>query len=152
MGSDCLAGYYCLAGANNIRPRGTLAENGWKDYNGDMCEESQYCIVGRSSGTDCPVGTFSNGRGLKTAAECTTCPEGYYCDVTGLTWEEIDTEKLCPAGYYCLAGTDDSNPAGTGAVLPVICSTDNKYCPVGSIEEKECPIGYYSVFDGTNGI
>ncbi len=43
----------------------------------------------------CPVGTWSNSTGLRSAEECQSCPGGFYCASTGLT----EPSGLCSNGY-----------------------------------------------------
>lgn len=49
------------------------------------------------SGTDCPIGTYSNETGLTEEAECTACDPGMYCDTPGLTAPAGE----CDEGHYC---------------------------------------------------
>ena len=79
----------------------------------------------------CPIGTFSNVKGLST--DCETCPEGYNCDIEGIF--DI-SDHLCEAGYYCAANVAGSAPNVN------LCTAGN-YCPTGASEPIPCPPGKY---------
>lgn len=54
------------------------------------------CVtIGTAIPMPCPVGTWSNSTGLRSAAECRSCPGGFYCASTGLN----EPSGLCSAGY-----------------------------------------------------
>ena len=83
----CSAGFYCRSGANVSTPLDGLT--------GDICPVGAYCPSGSRLYKHCPNGTFMNHTG---AAECYTCPKGYYCTAR--------THPIpCPQGYYCPEGT-----------------------------------------------
>jgi hypothetical protein len=88
-----------------------------------MCLPQQFCVQGSSAGADCPVGTYSDARGLQASAQCSPCKNGFYCETPGLDKATMLTQ-LCYAGKYCLTGTSSSSAAPD-------CDY-GKYCPLGS--------------------
>jgi hypothetical protein len=38
----------------------------------------------------CLAGTYSSAYGLTDTSECHDCPEGYVCDVQGMTWADVN--------------------------------------------------------------
>lgn len=113
----CDAGYYCEAGTLRRRPTELSS------HKGAMCLPQQFCVQGSSAGADCPVGTYSDARGLQASAQCSPCKNGFYCETPGLDKATMLTQ-LCYAGKYCLTGTSSSSAAPD-------CDF-GKYCPLGS--------------------
>lgn len=66
---------------------------------GGPCTISHYCPSGTSTPLPCPAGSYNNVTGQ---ANCTICPEGYYCPEKTETYEVYQ----CPAGHYCPNGTE----------------------------------------------
>jgi hypothetical protein len=121
----CTLGHYCPGGDMTPRacPAGTYA-----DVTGlsacKACPERSYCAAGTVTPVacpagyycppnttspnqfPCPAGTFSNATALATAAECTSCPPGWYCASLGLT----APEGQCGEGWFCVGGADTPTP------------------------------------------
>ena len=74
------------------------------------CPVGHYCPAGTEASDQhpCPIGTFNNNTGLNSAAECTICQMGYYCDATGLA----GPAGPCGPGYYCMLGAARPDPTG----------------------------------------
>ncbi|EDO40913.1 predicted protein, partial [Nematostella vectensis] len=132
----CYEGYYC--------PNGTAA--------GDQfpCPPGTY---GDRPGTPsptkfpCPPGTYTVRSDLYDAAQCTVCPERYYC----LGGEASPTAQ-CPPGYYCPNGTRvaEQFPCNNGTYNPeygkasqseCLNCTQGHFCEKGSVQPEQCPIG-----------
>ena len=45
----------------------------------EQCESGGYCTAGSSVATRCPVGFFSEQKGLSSQDQCSACPLGHYC-------------------------------------------------------------------------
>lgn len=126
---DCLDGFYCISKSIYWAPTDGVM--------GNICGAGKYCPAGAFEETDCPAGTFSAGKGLAAANECTPCLPGYYCPNTGMT---AATTK-CPAGYYC--------PSGSSSGTANTCTTGH-YCPLGASYAIECPAGTYTDTTGNS--
>ena len=125
----CPEGYYCDPSIN-----GPL-----ESYENFTCPMGYYCPMGTQNAFQhhCPLGTFSNVTGLNNSSQCQPCLGGYYCGQVGLT--AVSTP--CSAGYYCRYGSDRATPMlGDHAN---VCPS-GKYCPEGTAEPVNCPIGTYS--------
>mmetsp|Transcript_27383 Transcript_27383/g.12751 ORF Transcript_27383/g.12751 Transcript_27383/m.12751 type:complete len:117 (+) Transcript_27383:269-619(+) len=72
---------------------------------------------------------------------CEECPEGQYCDITGME----APAGLCEAGYYCEAGS--TSPAPEDSEEGGRCEA-GYYCPAGSASPVQCPPGEYCDNDG----
>ncbi|MES1909505.1 MAG: hypothetical protein MHM6MM_002234 [Cercozoa sp. M6MM] len=83
---SCSAGYFCPAGSSTATA--------------EECPQGHYCPTGSSSATPCPIGRYSGSTQLTSAAECTMCDGGSYCDTVGLS----APTGLCTPGYYCSSG------------------------------------------------
>ena len=80
--------------------------------------------LGSADGIRCPVGTYSNKKGLKNETECSPCDPGQYCNTAGLT----STAGDCTAGHYCQIGAEYATPIGE--TWGDYCETGH-YCPTG---------------------
>ena len=117
----CLAGYYCLGGAESKAPTdGTT---------GDICPKGSFCTAGSSSPQLCPFGTYTNSTGLD---ECMDCPVGFYCHpLAGVA------PVICPAGFYCPQRSSlDYIACPVGTIGPMKGLADEMQCVV-------CPPGYF---------
>lgn len=125
-----------------------------------VCPEGYFCMEGMNNLEEgrCPLGTYSDLRGLETISQCKTCPAGQYCGNLGLT----APSGSCMAGWTCTGGAGD-NRATVCDSRTSICDTPTcdtliprsgadpcgtfcvagTYCPVGSYEPTPCPKGYY---------
>ena len=146
----CSAGYYCQSGSNSPYPTKTdeYDPTGVTLTNGP-CPPGHYCESNSINPEGCPRGTYREEMfGAKTT-DCTDCPAGYFCNVTGLV--TFTNSELCPAGFYCPGGNQKfSCPEGTyceiGQNLPL-------YCPPGTYQDQieqisinnclTCPSRYY---------
>lgn len=136
---SCRPGYFCGIGSDSATPnfKGFLLEtscvDSFKNSSNGVCPPGNimkpyvflifislpghYCPANSFAPIPCPTGTNSSKQGLKSAGQCSLCPEGFYCPSSGT----VLAVKLCTTGFYCPAGT----------------STPTKVCPVGSF----CPQG-----------
>ena len=126
---DCEAGYYCTGGTTQQNPTTS---------GGNVCPSGSYCPGGSSAPTACPVGTYRDSQGGSVLADCYACPDGSYCQTTGLTTPGTGS---CAAGYYCPEGQTASNP--TAYLCPA-----GSACPAGSLIAKKCEVGYYQPSTG----
>ena len=163
---ECTAGHYCPEGSDtelecepgtyqnlNSQSNCKLCEagyfcpgNGNTDYSANICPAGSYCPEGTETGTQylCPEGTYSNVTLLESAANCTSCDAGKYCEGSG----NIEPDGLCDAGYYCTSGSNSKVPrketAGEGND---ICPS-GAYCPQGSPTYITCTLGTYATGEG----
>lgn len=106
-----------------------------------LCPEGFFCPPG--TGRDwspCPVGTFSDVKGLKNASECQLCSGGFYCDRTNLT----APSGPCSHGFYCSFGVDTPTPSSGYTGVGGICPAGYK-CPAQSTIPTGCEPGTYQV-------
>lgn len=146
----CPAGSYCEEGS--IEPTG-------------VCDAGYYCEASSTTAmqAECPAGTYSSTTGLKTSAECLTCPMGHYCNNDVDNGAGLTGVNQCPEGSYNpftnIGYPDEATataagstrfcmpcPAGyycpnLGTVVPTACGT-GKYSPEGQIECTSCEAGY----------
>ena len=121
-GLFCSAGYFCVLGANSSTPTdGTT---------GDECPPGHHCVQGTSVPSDCPRGTYAATGGRISAADCTDCDAGKFCNGTGL----IEPTDLCSPGFYCDGGADTPTQRD--------CPQGN-FCPRGSTSPTPCLGGTY---------
>lgn len=120
---NCEAGYYCTGGTTQQNPTTS---------GGNVCPAGKYCPEGTSTPISCPVGTYRDYQGGSVLADWYACPDGRYCQTTGLT----SYTNNCAAGYYCPAGQTNNNP------VSYQCPAGS-YCPAGSMIAKKCAVGYY---------
>ncbi|WAR09797.1 hypothetical protein MAR_034873 [Mya arenaria] len=158
----CPRGYYCpegtLIGTEYGCPNGT-----YNDLEGlssvdecKNCTQGHYCEFAVSATTQCREGTYMPyGDPAKRQFECIDCPGGsfclngtidpapcgtgnyspvgHYCDNATTSEDDMLTNKICPAGRYCVGGLHSEPDA-------VDCDT-GKYCPAGTVEMLNCPVG-----------
>ncbi|XP_058655214.1 SCO-spondin isoform X4 [Onychostoma macrolepis] len=124
----CLAGFWCREGSHSPShldgPTGTV------------CPVGHYCPKGTDSPVPCPVGTWSNSTGLRSAEECQSCPGGFYCASTGLT----EPSGLCSNGFYCAKKAETPTPIDgvSGHICP-----EGHYCPSGTTLPVPCDPGTF---------
>jgi hypothetical protein len=98
----------------------------------------------------CPVGTFGAIKSLKSAAECTSCPAGSYCENPG----SATVTGPCKAGFVCGLGSITSAPYDAIYDVETTPPVQNgrcpvgKYCPQGCITPLPCPAGSYNPDSG----
>ncbi|OAF66035.1 hypothetical protein A3Q56_06248, partial [Intoshia linei] len=123
------------------------------------CPAGSYCKALTKSPYQylCPVGTFSNKKGLSLESQCMPCSVGKYCMTKGL----ISPTGDCRAGFVCKSGSSSpaksdgvkniSCPIGFYCVKGIItaqkCSAGN-YCPINSPKPIPCPSGTFSANTG----
>ncbi|PIK41162.1 hypothetical protein BSL78_21986 [Apostichopus japonicus] len=162
----CWGGYYCPPGQSSPNP---------SDY---LCPIGVHCPNGSEIYQSCPSGSYANYSG---AAECDTCPEGYYCTPvtpenatlgyqacpmgTGLDWQP------CPAGTYspseglrksleCLSCDPGLYCQGTHLTAPTGNCSAGYYCTSGVDQAQpgvdnttiNCTCPEQTVFTGEGGI
>lgn len=121
----CRLGFYCKAGAYSMTPG-----NPWyfpnpttsPDKTGDICRKGNYCPENSSKQFTCEPGKFMPYEMAALVTECIACPDGKYCDVSGIY--DLST-KDCDAGYYC--ATSAINPRQFACNYDEICPTGSKY-------------------------
>jgi len=112
ISGPCEAGYYC-EGYGNTNSRAV------------ECPVGDYCTEGSASPTQCPKGSSSDTAGVKSLADCTKCPAGFFCPAAGggaCSGDDVNqclgSQEPCPEGYYCPAGswrgTDSANMCPRG--------------------------------------
>lgn len=121
---DCAAGYYCIEGANTLRPIDGVT--------GNECPAGSYCMAGSSAYVRCPEGTYSNATRNEKVEDCGNCTSGYYCEGVGNT----KPTDQCDAGYYCPPGQRVKNPNGLEC-------TQGHFCLKGSKVPQRCESGFY---------
>ena len=156
--TPCPPGYYCSVGSTNIGPE---------------CPKGSYCPELSSSPIDCPGGSFCPNTTMSVSIPCylgNYCPKnsiiqkicqgGYYCTTPS-------EQNYCVGGTYCPSGTitpiitPPGNYSNAYSEIPIPCQagyscpnpgtysmnmqycTLGSYCPVGTINEKLCPEGYF---------
>ena len=147
----CPAGSFCETGSSTPEP----------------CVAGHFCPAGTTFATEyaCPIGTYSNATMLRSAAECTACSGGHYCDSAGLT----EPTGLCTAGYFCGGNSTHPEPSEATAVgytgetcvdtlawYMALASVDGvndicprgHYCLAGSSAPVRCPPGTMSNSSG----
>ncbi|XP_063692807.1 zonadhesin-like [Bolinopsis microptera] len=117
---DCSAGYYCVSKNTVPTPN--------EDVVGRPCDAGHYCEAGKDQ-QECPPGTFSAKRGLKSSSECDPCPAGKYCE-----GGKSSTSGDCEPGCYC--------PAESSVQCQEECTAGN-YCEGTSPQQVPCPDGSY---------
>ncbi|KAF0752111.1 hypothetical protein AaE_006158, partial [Aphanomyces astaci] len=139
----CAAGYVCVTGA--INARGQVTTNGTVGN----CPAGNYCPEGSFASQPCPLGTYLPSTGGKAIEDCSLCPVGSYCNVSGAT----APSGLCAAGYFCHQRNVSPQPTGVSVNsngVPVggdICPIAH-YCPVGSSTPLQCAEGTYAITPG----
>ena len=117
---DCLAGSY--AGTTG-QATCTLCEAGkFQDAAGrticKTCIPGYYCKEGASTPIPCPGGTFGNGTGLESNAQCKSVSTGWWAP-TGSALPEA-----CFSGFYCPGASADEQFGGSKPIIiPVGSST-----------------------------
>lgn len=129
------------------------------------CPLGKYCPEGKDP-INCGPMTYRDKYGGRSAADCFTCPSGYWCNKHGMASynnSACPISKYCPAGHgpiWCPAGRIRPTPgAGNWTDCPhcpggYYCPYMTKnytglpcqaktYCPVGSAVERDCLAGFY---------
>ncbi|CDQ62172.1 unnamed protein product [Oncorhynchus mykiss] len=124
-GSTCPPGSYCQLGfrAGACAP-GFFCDWGSSSPEEALCPAGYFCPGGTRTPLACPAGTHSSVTGNSHQNNCTTCPDGYYCQV------------VCPLGHYCPPGL------AVGVKFPW------HRCPVGTASAVPCEPGTYSPAPG----
>ena len=135
--------YYCEGGAKSATPN---------DSTGSQCPAGYFCLEGSSAPTPCPIGTYSDTRGLTQESECSFCLGGYFCPLRGATGSDLrwtSDDFKCLAGYQCTEGAKIPDPItdGTANDGGSICDAGN-YCPLGSELQEVCESGTYNPYEG----
>ncbi|CAB1347527.1 unnamed protein product, partial [Coregonus sp. 'balchen'] len=154
-GSPCPPGAYCQLGlrAGACSP-GFFCDWGSSSPEEALCPAGCFCPGGTRTPLACPAGTHSSVTGNSHQNNCTTCPDGYYCQGEGVVHP-----VLCPLGHYCppglAVGVRFPCPPGTVQSKPGASSLDHclpcpagHRCPVGTASEVPCEPGTYSPAPG----
>lgn len=110
------------------------------------CPIGFYCPQGTQTSTQfpCPPGTYNSLQNRGNLTECNPCLGGTYCATDAIP--SSSGSGQCLGGYFCILGATTPNPSD--GVMGDICPL-GYYCPQGSIEPLECPIGTFSPVNGT---
>lgn len=110
------------------------------------CPAGSYCPDADQLPLRCPAGYYSSDG----ASQCTICPAGSSCV------DPSQTPQQCGVGTYALAGSISCKVCsggvvcGLGATSPLdgtICP-EGAYCPPGTAQPVECPVGTYGTSEG----
>ena len=145
----CLAGHYCNELTGTTLPTncqaGYFCNEGSENRQQNDCPEGHYCPTGSARGIACPIGTYNTEKRQDSLDDCLACPEGKYCDKTGLS-EDPRVLPTCAAGYYCEAGALSAKPevilAEPGRIFGY-CQ-EGEFCESQSIRPEPCAIGTYN--------
>lgn len=159
----CEEGHYCINGTKYICPKGSYGlTRGLSSSNcSGLCSKGYYCPEDGSIYNEteecgsadvyCPYEGMINplkiprgyygygGNNITTKTNISICPLGHYC-INGEKYVcesglyNANCSGICPSGYYCLEG----------CIIPIKCNDVNKYCPTGSKNPIDVPVGYYS--------
>jgi hypothetical protein len=121
----CPAGQFCSGGTS--APYALAA----------TCPQGYYCPLATSVPIECPKGTYGNSTALVSAASCTKCDPGYFCDSLGLA----APTGQCAPGFYCISGAVSSTP--TDGVTGNYCMRGG-FCTAGSWTSFGCPAGSFN--------
>ncbi len=163
----CPAGSFCVAGSSQPS---NCATGAYQSQTGKSvclaCDFGYYCpSVGSTTGTNtiCPLGNFC----VVGSSLPSPCDAGYYCPSAGST---SGVGSICPAGSFCAAGSSmpslcsagsfslskqsSCSPCNPGYYCPATGSTTgsdpvyfcraSSYCPSGSSQPRDCPLGSHS--------
>jgi len=133
----CPVNSWCWTGVRNSCPLNSsslLLSSWWHDCTcnaGFTGPDGGPCIP-------CAAGTFKDASGV---GNCTTCPEGSFCQLGSA----IPTP--CGVGNVCPAGASSAFTCPTGSFCPdsltqTTCSI-GAYCPLGSTSEVQCASGHF---------
>jgi hypothetical protein len=153
---NCSAGHFCGGGSSTATPAdsdgyhisyvGDTCVVATNASTNDVCPAGHYCPEGSSAPKPCAAGRYGFSAGQDDITDCSTCPGGMYCPVTGMT----NATRSCPGGYYCPAGSSDyslqcdpgySCPAGSAS--PTVCNAGTFQNSSGALSCHNCPAGYY---------
>ncbi|KAJ9462455.1 Myosin heavy chain, partial [Diplonema papillatum] len=134
----CPAGYYCPAGS--------------PQYEARDCPIGFYCPEGTGAEYDnpCPPGTYSFFPRLENLLQCSECPAGHRCPLSG-----SNAPMECTVGtYQPLTGSIRCKPCEPGWACDQLGLVDSfvtachpgHFCPRGTAlpEQYPCPAGSYS--------
>ena len=126
----CDAGYFCTQRSNNRRQ--------------NSCPAGHYCPRGSGNALACPVGTYNTESEQVSISACLPCPEGKYCDKTGIS----DNRNLpsCASGYYCGIGSFSDRPGFISNQTNQIFGycQEGQYCPGDEPAPLPCEIGTFT--------
>ena len=160
----CIAGFYCPRGTSkkyaNMCPAGTFrsATGGTSETDCTQCSQGKYCLMGATSETSCPTGTYmdeygASEKGPGSYPACKPCPAGYYSSSTGstsctqaavgyYTYEGATSQTACVVGYFCAeAGTSEYTMYMSPCPAGYLCSAGTSTYP--SKSSNGCAVGYY---------
>ena len=130
----CPAGYFCSGGTYTAAPV-RVPGSGLPDPGGDLCPAGYACPLGSVAPIPCGNGTFSGDVG---AANCTSCPGGYYCNNA-----TVVTPTECTAGSYCVSGSSSPRGCPIGTYNTITSAANASQC-------LECPPGHFCDLVGLN--
>ena len=119
--AECPAGFFCVTGQQTP----------------SMCGLGHYCPAGTSTPMECPSGTIGEGVSLMDSSECTSCPSGSYCAVSGLS----APTGFCDPGFFCVGGSSTPTPLTVGDDGGRACAAGH-FC-AGNGLEVPCPTGRF---------
>jgi hypothetical protein len=108
------------------------------------CGFGTYCPPKSSFEIACPGGTYGSGnpQNYDEESACLECGRGLYAVQNEDNPAEQKCED-CTPGYVCVGRTSKATPINVSAHGGYKCPTGH-YCPLGSFEELQCPIGRYN--------
>lgn len=131
--NDCIK---CKAGTYSSSPGVTISSC-------QDCYPGTYCPNGTIYPIQCPPNFY-----CPTGESQIACPSGYYYD--GIASTKLEDCKICEKGFYCEGQGKSKRPCGPGTFNNIpsssICEScpEGKFCPLGAIEPKLCPVNTYS--------
>ena len=159
---ECLAGYFCEAGANASHAVVDRETPSGRHIVG-LCPAGYYCLIGSAEPLVCPAGTYCSGGNTMPAAceagtyqneaaqaSCKSCPAGFICSPAG-------TIDYAAGTYYVIAGlhrcADTSSEIWLGQGRDNVCPPGH-FCPEGltNLEDGRCPRGTYSNYTGLSNV
>nr|XP_054760934.1 uncharacterized protein LOC129267226 [Lytechinus pictus] len=161
--TPCPGGYYC-EGAGNLEPT-DVCDAGFfcafkavssapvDGFTGGVCPPGGYCPAGTAYPANCPLGTYSNSSGSKSADDCIACDPGYYCAGDN----NPEPTGPCEPGYFCTGGSGTSiqhevpegHYSGSAAYKAEPCERGSYQTARKSSYCLDCPQGAYCNESGT---
>ena len=128
------------------------------------CPIGQYCVMGSTSGRNCPAGTMAaTASGLSAASLCVPCANGYTCPARSGPVGSARSPAICGSSgstlLYCSGGSRNTPAAGYFASNPASAGSNTftaqtkcpagSYCP-GNGRKVLCPAGKYGSSTGVS--
>ena len=168
--TSCAAGRYCAGRGettnNNYCSAGRYGSSRGmtNSYCSAACPIGQYCVMGSTSGRNCPAGTMAaTTSGLSSASQCVPCANGYTCPQRSGPVGSARPPAICGSSgstlLYCSGGARTTPAAGYFASNPASAGSNTftaqtkcpagSYCP-GNGRKVLCPAGKYGSSTGVS--